>query len=286
MTALARAADLRMKRLYDAIEAGVADLDDPALKERVASLKAIRDQARADAQRAQAMLESSGQQAITPKMVRKFVRTARERMRIEGGGYRRDHLRALAQRVEVADKEVRIMGSKGDLLRTLATASGVKSAANGVRSSVLKWRRERDSNPRRAFDPYTLSRGAPSTTRPSLRPGKTLSAQALGSVEPAFPRRRAAMILDLRSVRHLPGNADTAAGVILRGRSLSRRRAIAETRLQLQILADIHVHLDLAGAVRRLRRGHVDPLGQVFAGSDARTSRLGAPACAGAAGRR
>jgi hypothetical protein len=30
------------------------------------------------------------------------------------------------------------------------------------------WRRERDSNPRRAFDPYTLSRGAPSTTRPSL----------------------------------------------------------------------------------------------------------------------
>jgi hypothetical protein len=34
--------DLRLKRLYDAIEAGVADLDDPALKERVASLKAIR----------------------------------------------------------------------------------------------------------------------------------------------------------------------------------------------------------------------------------------------------
>src|SRR3954471_21733524 len=31
------------------------------------------------------------------------------------------------------------------------------------------WRRERDSNPRRAFDPYTLSRGGPSTTRPSLR---------------------------------------------------------------------------------------------------------------------
>ena len=31
------------------------------------------------------------------------------------------------------------------------------------------WRRERDSNPRWAFDPYALSRGAPSTTRPSLR---------------------------------------------------------------------------------------------------------------------
>jgi hypothetical protein len=30
------------------------------------------------------------------------------------------------------------------------------------------WRRGRDSNPRWAFDPYALSRGAPSTTRPPL----------------------------------------------------------------------------------------------------------------------
>src|SRR3984885_15422299 len=67
-------------------------------------------------------------------------------MRIEGGGYRRDHLRALAQRVEVADAEVRIMGSKSDLLRTLAAAAGGKSPIVGVRSSVLKWRPVRDSN--------------------------------------------------------------------------------------------------------------------------------------------
>ncbi len=43
------------------------------------------------------------------------------------------------RRVEVAVKEVRIMGSKGDLLRTLAAASGVKSATPGVRSSVPSW---------------------------------------------------------------------------------------------------------------------------------------------------
>jgi site-specific DNA recombinase len=146
--------DLRLKRLYDAIEAGIADLADSALKERIASLKAIRDQAQVDAERAAALLESSGQQAITPAMVRKFARTARERIRIAGGGYRRDHLRALAQRVEVGDGEVRIMGSKGDLLRTLAAGAGVKSATPGVRSSVLSWRREWDSNPRYGF-PYT-----------------------------------------------------------------------------------------------------------------------------------
>ena len=132
--------DLRLKRLYDAIESGIADLADPALKERIAGLKAIRDQASTDAERARDTLESSGNQSITPDMVRKFASTARERMRIAGGGYRRDHLRALAQRVEVADREVRIMGSKGDLLRTLTSASGAKSAIPGVRSSVPKWR--------------------------------------------------------------------------------------------------------------------------------------------------
>ena len=62
--------ELPLKRLYDAIEAGVADLKDPALKERVAGLKAIRDQAQIDAERAAAMLESSGQRAITPQTVR------------------------------------------------------------------------------------------------------------------------------------------------------------------------------------------------------------------------
>jgi hypothetical protein len=46
-----------------------------------------------------------------------------------GGGYRRDHLGALAQRVEVDAKEVRIMGSKSVLLRTLVAASSAKTAS-------------------------------------------------------------------------------------------------------------------------------------------------------------
>ena len=81
-------------------------------------------------------------------MVRTFARAARQRIWLDSGGYRRDHLRALAQRVEVADKEVRIMGSKSELLRTLVAASGGKSVAVGVQSSVLKWRALVDSNHR------------------------------------------------------------------------------------------------------------------------------------------
>jgi hypothetical protein len=123
--------ELRLKRLYDAIESGVADLDDPALRDRIVALKATRDQARADAERASALLLNSTQQAITPATLRKFASTARRRIRTEGGGYRRDHLRALAQRVEVDRGEVRIMGSKSNLLRVLA-ANGVATAAGGV----------------------------------------------------------------------------------------------------------------------------------------------------------
>ena len=83
-------ADLRLKRLYDAIETGVADLGDPGLKERIAGLKAIRDQAQADTMRAQAVLDSAARQPITTTVLRKFAVTARKRMRIEGG-LRRDH---------------------------------------------------------------------------------------------------------------------------------------------------------------------------------------------------
>jgi site-specific DNA recombinase len=50
-------ADAKLKRLYDAIENGIADVSDPMLKERVTELKAIHDQARADAERAAGALD-------------------------------------------------------------------------------------------------------------------------------------------------------------------------------------------------------------------------------------
>ena len=83
---------------------------------------------------------------FSPDMLKAFAHKARERMRLDNGGCRRDHLRALAQRVEVADTEAHIMGSKSELLRTLVAASSGKSVASGVHSSVLKWRARRDSN--------------------------------------------------------------------------------------------------------------------------------------------
>ncbi len=50
----------KLKRLYDAIENGIADVSDPMLKERVTELRAVRDQARADAERAEGALDRLG----------------------------------------------------------------------------------------------------------------------------------------------------------------------------------------------------------------------------------
>jgi hypothetical protein len=138
-------ADAKLKRFYDAIENGVADLSDPMLKDRIAELKAIRDQARADAERAEGAVERLGP-SITPHALKTFAKQARKRMRTDSGGYRRDHLRAVAQRVEVDAKEVRIMGSKSVLLRTLVAAASAKTAGLSVPSFVPKWRARGDSN--------------------------------------------------------------------------------------------------------------------------------------------
>ena len=108
-------------------------------------LKAIRDQARADTERAEGAIDRLGP-TITTQSIKSFARTARKRMRTESGGYRRDYLRALAQRVEVDAQELRVMGSRSELLRTLVAASSARTAGFGVPSSVPKWRTRHDSN--------------------------------------------------------------------------------------------------------------------------------------------
>ena len=138
-------AELRLKRLYDAIENGIAEVDDPDLKERIATLKATRDQARADAARVTALLSAEGRKAVAPDMLANFASAARKRMRNANGGYSRDHLRALAQRVEVATDEVRILGSKSNLLQTLV-AGAAETKPGAVPSFVPKWCTRLDSN--------------------------------------------------------------------------------------------------------------------------------------------
>jgi site-specific DNA recombinase len=59
-------ADAKLKRLYDVIENGVTDLSDVMLKDRITELKAIRDQARADTERAEGAIERLGPNITRP----------------------------------------------------------------------------------------------------------------------------------------------------------------------------------------------------------------------------
>lgn len=137
-------ADARLTRLYEAIESGVADVSDPNLKSRVTELKAIRDAARADADRAESR-DGDAQEKITPEVLRRFAGEAKRRLRKGDGAYRRHHIQALAQRVEVGLDVVRITGSRAKLLGTLAHAglasSGVFNRAPEVRAFEPKWLR-------------------------------------------------------------------------------------------------------------------------------------------------
>jgi len=106
-------AEAKLKRLYEAIENGLVNMADPSLKGRIAELTAIRDQSLADADRAVAAVERPAPE-ITPESLKRFALAARRKIKNEDGKYRRDHLRALTQRVEVVSKS--LMGSKTELL--------------------------------------------------------------------------------------------------------------------------------------------------------------------------
>ena len=98
------------------------------------------------------------------------------------------------------------MGSNGDLLRTLAAGAGVAPATPGVRSSVLKWRRGRDSNPRygcpyaafrvRCFQPLSHLSGGENEAKASSRRWRAIACVAYRRSSrsrkafPAGPRKR------------------------------------------------------------------------------------------------
>ncbi len=56
---------------------GRADLDDPAITERLDGINAARDQAKVDDDHAQALLRGSGRQIITPEVLKSFAQFPR-----------------------------------------------------------------------------------------------------------------------------------------------------------------------------------------------------------------
>ena len=136
----------KLTRLYAAIEDGLVGQGAEGLKDRIRELEAIKVEATADADRAEAAIEKLGPM-ITPETIERMADATRESLRDADGKYRRAQVRAVAQRVEVlSTEEIKIMGGRTELLRTMAASAGDQSALVEVRSFRPKWRTRHDSN--------------------------------------------------------------------------------------------------------------------------------------------
>ena len=133
-------AEERLKRLYRLVEDGMTDLDD-LLKDRLNSLKADRD-------RAKAALETTKSQIalpirIDPALIEQFGRGMREKFTAGSVPFRKGYLQSLIEIVEVDDRQIRIKCSKDVLER--AVLAGRAAAESGSQMST-RWRARQDSN--------------------------------------------------------------------------------------------------------------------------------------------
>lgn len=131
----------RLKRLYQAIESGIADPSDSTLKERIAAVKTERDIAQVAHDRAVAELRPDAR--ITEDKIASAVEVMRANVLDGTIPFRRSYLRAMIDNVEVDDTEIRIHGRRS-VLERLVMGEGVAPA--GVPSFVRKWRARKDSN--------------------------------------------------------------------------------------------------------------------------------------------
>jgi site-specific DNA recombinase len=132
-------AEDRLKRLYRLVEDGL-DVDE-VLKERLTTLKADRDRAKAALERARE--QSASQIQINPALIERFGRTMRENFTAGSVPFRKAYLRSLIDVIEVDDHQVRIKGTK-EVLEKAVLASQHRDSWCSQTST--RWRARQDSN--------------------------------------------------------------------------------------------------------------------------------------------
>lgn len=132
----------KVTRLYQAIEDGIIT-PDADVKERITNLKARREVVEASLSRlAEQAINKS---ALTPEKIDAFTKLMSDKLDHGDAQARKAYLHAVISRIEVGDREVRIIGSKH--LLAAAVVAGDLPPAN-VRGFVRKWRARVDSNHR------------------------------------------------------------------------------------------------------------------------------------------
>jgi hypothetical protein len=132
-------AEDRLKRLYRLVEDGL-DVDE-VLKERLTTLKADRDRAKAALERARE--QSASQIQINPALIERFGRTMRENFTAGSVPFRKAYLRSLIDVIEVDDHQVRIKGTKEVLEKAVLASQHRESWCS---QTSTRWRTRHDSN--------------------------------------------------------------------------------------------------------------------------------------------
>ena len=117
----AHAANESLRRLYKLVEDNLTEIDD-VLKERIAALKAERDHTFAALDRARMGVRPTVE--ISPIVVERFGRTMQERLTSGEVPFRKAYLGSIVDRVEVDDREIRIVGRKDVLERSVLANGG------------------------------------------------------------------------------------------------------------------------------------------------------------------
>jgi hypothetical protein len=116
-------AEEKLKRLYQLVENGMTDLDD-VLKDRLNSLKADRDRAKAALHATRSQIGSDIH--IDPALIERFGRSMREKFTSGSIPFRKAYLQSLIEVIEVDDNQVRVKGSKEVLERAVLAGQAVE----------------------------------------------------------------------------------------------------------------------------------------------------------------
>jgi hypothetical protein len=101
-------ADAKLSRLFDVIEKGLIDLDDPTFRDRLATARAERDIARKAY--TNILAELSPQARITEDKIGAFTELMRKNLKQGSIDSRRAYLRSVIDAIEIDDHEIRIHG--------------------------------------------------------------------------------------------------------------------------------------------------------------------------------
>jgi site-specific DNA recombinase len=133
-------AEDKLKRLYRLVEEGLTEVD-YLLKQRLNSLKADRDRAKAAMERAKE--HSAPHIQIDPALIQHFGQTIRENFKNGSVSFRKAYLQGLIDVIEVDDRQIRIKGSRHVLEKAVLAS---QNSASWCSQISTKWRARRDSN--------------------------------------------------------------------------------------------------------------------------------------------